>query len=223
MSVEKIVIFGTAAFAEVMHYYFSNDDRYEVVAFTVHQENINAAAFLGLPVVAFEKIETVYNPTEFKMFIAVGYTQMNRVRATIYHASKSKGYELVTYISPHCTYLGESIGDNCVIMEDNTIQPFVKIGNNVVLWSGNHIGHHSRIQDHCFITSHVVVSGYVDVGELSFIGVNATIRDSVKIGSSSQIGAGSIIMGSTKPESVYVPERTRPRKIVRPKGGAVTQ
>ena len=37
----------------------------------------------------------------------------------------------------------------------------VRIGNDVVLWSGNHIGHDSTIGDHCFIASHVVVSGNV--------------------------------------------------------------
>ena len=51
------------------------------------------------------------------------------------------------------------IGENCFIFEDNTIQPFVKIGDDVVLWSGNHIGHHAEIGDHCFISSHVVISG----------------------------------------------------------------
>ena len=50
-------------------------------------------------------------------------------------------------------------GDNCFILEDNTVQPFVTIGNNVTLWSGNHIGHDSVIEDDCFISSHVVVSG----------------------------------------------------------------
>ena len=52
------------------------------------------------------------------------------------------------------------MGDNCFIFEDNTVQPFVTLGNNLVLWSGNHIGHHSTLRDHCFISSHVVISGF---------------------------------------------------------------
>src|SRR2546423_10208 len=73
---------------------------------------------------------------------------------------KQQGYRFISYVSSHSTsFPGTSIGDNCFILEDNTIQPFVTIGNNVVMWSGNHIGHHSTIGDHVFIASHVVLSG----------------------------------------------------------------
>ena len=74
---------------------------------------------------------------------------------------KKKGYDFYSYVSPKATVLTNKIGENCFILEDNTIQPFVEIGNNCVLWSGNHIGHHGKIDDHVFITSHCVVSEIV--------------------------------------------------------------
>jgi sugar O-acyltransferase (sialic acid O-acetyltransferase NeuD family) len=135
---------------------------------------------------------------------------MNAVRAEKYAAMKAAGYRLATYVSSRCTYLSQTPpGDNCFILEDNTIQPFVTIGRNVTLWSGNHIGHDSTIGDHCFITSHVVVSGNVQVGERSFVGVNATLRNSIAIAPQTLIGAGAIIMKDTKPKSVYLPERAK--------------
>jgi sugar O-acyltransferase (sialic acid O-acetyltransferase NeuD family) len=144
------------------------------------------------------------------MFVAVGYNDLNRTRASVYDEARIRGYELITYISSRCTCWAESIGDNCFIFEDNTIQPFVRIGNNVIMWSGNHIGHHAQIGDHCFVTSHVVVSGFVEVGRYSFLGVNATLRDSIKIGEACLIGAGALIMKSTKDKELYVPRRTEP-------------
>jgi len=101
------------------------------------------------------------------------------------------------------------VGDNCFILEDNTIQPFVRIGNNVTLWSGNHIGHDAIIEDHCFLTSHVVVSGFTRVGYNSFIGVNATLRNAITIAPETLIGAGAIIMKDTVAQGVYLPERAR--------------
>ena len=86
-----------------------------------------------------------------------------------------------------------SIGDNCFILENNTIQPFVSIGNNVTLWSGNHIGHHSEICDHVFMASHVVVSGGVHIGSQSFLGVNATLINNISIGEGCVIGAGALV------------------------------
>ena len=68
------------------------------------------------------------------------------------------------------------------------------IGDNVVLWSGNHIGHHSKIGDHCFVSSHVVVSGFVDVGPNCFLGVNAAIGNNVRIGADCLVGAGATVV-----------------------------
>ncbi len=102
------------------------------------------------------------------MFVAVGYKQLNRVRAEVYRAAKKKNYRLATYVSSKAVYFGDvNCGDNCFILEANVIQPFVTIGNNVILWSGNHIGHDVVIEDHCFVSSHVVLSGHVRVGEHS--------------------------------------------------------
>lgn len=206
----KVVIFGTGSFAELVHFYFAHDGNHEVVAFTASGDQIAAPEFCGLPVVPFEQVEQLYPPQDYQMFVAVGYRKVNQVRAALYQEAKDKGYRLVTYVSPRCTNLAKSIGDNCFIFEDNTVQPFVTIGNDVVLWSGNHIGHHSTIGDHCYVTSHVVVSGHCQVGPYCFLGVNATLRDSITIAESCVIGAGALIMKSTTPRQVYLGERTKP-------------
>ena len=94
------------------------------------------------------------------------------------------------------------MGEHCFIFENNVIQPFVTIGDNVVLWSGNHIGHHSKIRDHCFISSHVVVSGFCDIGESCFLAVNATIGNNVTIGSDCLLGAGAAVVKDVPADSL---------------------
>jgi UDP-3-O-[3-hydroxymyristoyl] glucosamine N-acyltransferase len=121
---------------------------------------------------------------------------------------KAAGYRLVSYVSSRCTYLSETPpGDNCFILEDNTIQPFVTIGSNVTMWSGNHIGHDAVIEDHCFITSHVVVSGHVRIRSYCFVGVNATLRNSIELAPATLVGAGAVIMKNTREKGVYLPPR----------------
>ena len=206
----KVVVFGTATFSEVAKFYLTKDSDHDVVGFTVHQAHISREDFLGFPVVPFESLERFYPPETHKLFIALGAKGLNRVREKIYHEAKARGYDLITYVSSKCTHWGDtSIGDNCFIFEDNTIQPFVSIGSNTVLWSGNHIGHHVHIGDHCFITSHVVISGHTHIGTHCFIGVNATFRDSITVGKSNVIGAGALIMKSTRDNEVYIPQRTQ--------------
>jgi sugar O-acyltransferase (sialic acid O-acetyltransferase NeuD family) len=207
---KEIIIFGAGDIARLAKYYFDIDSDQKVVAFCVDRAYRTEDTFLDLPVVNFEEVAEKYPPSQFQMFVALSYNGMNSLRAEKVKAAQKLGYALTSYISSHCTYLSQfKPGYNCFILEDNTIQPYVKIGNNVTLWSGNHIGHDSSIGDHTFISSHVVVSGHVHIGESCFIGVNATLRNSIKIADRSLIGAGATIMKDTEVAEVYVPERTK--------------
>lgn len=203
-----IVLFGAGPIAELAHHYFTTDSAHRVVACTVDGEYRRADTFLDLPLVDFETVASRYPPSQHRMFVALSYSRMNQLRAAKYRAAKALGYELVSYVSSRCTLLTEeAIGDNCFILEDNTIQPFVRIGSNVTLWSGNHIGHHSVIGDHCFISSHVVVSGLCSIGEYSFLGVNATLRNNLKVAPRTLVGAGAVVMEDTVEGGVYLPRR----------------
>jgi sugar O-acyltransferase (sialic acid O-acetyltransferase NeuD family) len=211
---KPLVIFGSGDIAQLAHYYFSTDSEYEVVAFTVDAAYIQDTTFCDLPVVAFENVPTLYPSDQYDFFVALSYSKLNAIRKEKYLAAKALGYRLVSYISSRASVLNQgAIGDNCFIFEDNTIQPFVKLGNNITLWSGNHIGHHSVIKDHTFIASHVVVSGGVEIGEQCFIGVNATLRDHIKIGDKCVLGAGTLLLADAEPEGVYIGTATERAQV----------
>jgi sugar O-acyltransferase (sialic acid O-acetyltransferase NeuD family) len=201
----KLVIIGDSAFAEIAYEYFTHDSDYEVVAFSVEKDYLKRTEFFGLPVAPFETLEEVYPPKEHYFFAANVYTELNQLRTRLYRQAKQKGYLPASYVSPHAfVWRNCVIGEHCFIFENNVIQPFASIGDNVVLWSGNHIGHHSVIRDHCFISSHVVVSGFVEVGESCFIGVNATVANNLKIGNNCLIGAGALVLGDVDDNQTVV-------------------
>jgi sugar O-acyltransferase (sialic acid O-acetyltransferase NeuD family) len=201
----QLVIFGAGDIARLAHYYFTRDSSHTVAAFTVDSAYRSAETFLDLPLVDFETVTESYPPSAYNMFIALSYARMNKVRAEKYQQAKAQGYQLVSYVSSRCTFLSDvPPGDNCFILEDNTIQPFACIGNNVTLWSGNHIGHDAIIEDHCFLASQIVVSGYVRNQPYCFIGVNATLRNSITIAAETLVGAGAVIMKDTVAQGVYI-------------------
>lgn len=211
----KLVIFGCGDIAQLAHFYFTTDSTHEVVAFTVDRAYLPpGATFCGLPVVPFEEVEQSYPPDACAIFVALSYSKVNQVRAGKVDEAAQKGYSLASYISSRATVLTqEPIGENAFILEDNTVQPFVKIGRDVTLWSGNHIGHHSEIGDHCFIASHIVVSGGVKVGPRCFIGVNATLRDHITIGEGCVIGMGALILADCEADGLYAVTGTERAKI----------
>lgn len=210
---KKLVIFGTGDIAQLAHYYFSTDSAYEVSAFVVDASYLDESIFCGLPVVAFEEVSQFFPPDSYDFFVALSYSKLNSVRKEKYLAARQKSYRLASFVSSKATVLNSGqIGENCFVLEDNTIQPFVNIGNNVTLWSGNHVGHHSVIHDHTFVASHVVISGGVTIGEQCFIGVNSTLRDHITVGDRCVIGAGAILLSDAAPEGVYRgPETERSR------------
>jgi sugar O-acyltransferase (sialic acid O-acetyltransferase NeuD family) len=210
----KLVIFGAGDIAQLAHFYLAGDGGREVAAFTVDAAYLQGDTFDGLPLTPFEQVQEAYPPAEHDLFVAMSYTKLNAARAQKCAEGKAKGYRLASYVSTRATtFAGFTPGENCFILEDNTIQPFVRIGANVTLWSGNHVGHHSEIADNCFIASHVVISGGVKIGESCFIGVNATLRDHVTIGARCVIGAGALVLADTEPEGVYVGAATERSKV----------
>jgi sugar O-acyltransferase (sialic acid O-acetyltransferase NeuD family) len=212
----KIIIFGVLDTAELAHYYLTHDSEHEIVAFTINRQYIENETFKSLPVVAFEDVETVFSPSEYLFFAPMTGRNMNRNREAIYNEAKAKGYQFISYISSKATIFDRSvIGENCFILEDNTIQPFTTIGNNVVMWSGNHIGHHGQIKDHVFFTSHVVLSGHCVVESYSFFGVNSTIRDYTKISQGTLVGMASAITKETDEWGIYIgnPAKKVPGKL----------
>lgn len=200
----KVVIFGLNDFAELAHYYLTTDTNYEIVGFTVNREYLTETTFKDLPVVAFEELEQYFPPNEYLLFTPMTGVKMNNIRKKIYLEGKKRGYTFASYISSKATVCHNEIGENCFILEDNTLQPFTKIGNNVVMWSGNHIGHHGIIEDHVFFTSHVVLSGHCHVKERAWFGVNATIRDGLTIGEGSLIAMGSLVTKPTEDNGFYI-------------------
>jgi len=210
----SLVIVGDGEFAEIAYEYFTHDSPHDVVAFAVETPFLKRDSLFGLPVVPFEDVETRYPPGDHGVFVAVTYTQLNRVRARLFHAAKAKGYRPATYVSSRAfVWRDVVLGENCFVFENNVIQYQAKIGDNVVLWSGNHIGHRSVVHDHCFISSHVVVSGYCEVGESCFLGVNCCIGDRVRIGRDCVIGAGAVLVKNAEEGKVYTGHREGPSRV----------
>ncbi len=206
----KLVLFGIGKIGQVVYQHFATDSEYDVVAFTLDRAYLPAdKQFDGLPVVAFEEIEQHYSPREHDIFVAIGYHQLNQIRADRYMAAKQKGYRLATYISSqnkHC--LREQIGENCFVMSGEPLQPHTKIGDDTFLWTNALVGHHSIVGSHCWVTSGVVIGGNCRIGDYCFMGLGSTVGHEVAVGGKSLIGAGALVTKDAPENSVYIQPET---------------
>ncbi len=213
---KKVVIVGAGEFGEIAYEYFTEDSLYEVAAFAVERKYRLTDELDGLLVIDFEDMEKRYPPSKYEAFVAVTYVKLNRARRRLFELCKQQGYTCATYVSSHSfCWKNAEIGENSFVFENNTIQYHAKIGNNVVLWSGNHIGHRTVIEDDVWLTSHDVISGFCRIGRGSFLGVNVSIGDHVSIAEDVVVGAGSVAVKNLEQKGgIYI---GAPAKLLRDK------
>ena len=191
---KEIVIFGSSETAELAKYYFEHDSPYQVVAFTVDDGFVKENSFEGKPLLGFSEATQKYPPGKVDMHVALSYGKLNQLRQEKYLQAKTAGYHLASYRHSHSSISPDfSQGENCFILENQTIQPKVIFGENVMVWSGNHFGHGCSIGSHAYISSHVVVCGHSRIGERSFMGVNSAVKDFIQIAEDCFVGMGASV------------------------------
>jgi acetyltransferase-like isoleucine patch superfamily enzyme len=204
---KRILIFGAGRAAVTAERYFRADTPHEVVGYTVDANYLKKNELSGRPVVPVDEVARKFPPSDVYAFVPMGAARMNEVRAKKYASLKSLGYRFVSYVhSSNDVYEKGTVGENCFILERQTTNYDCAIGNNVMMWSGCHIGDGSRIGDDSFLGSHVVVNGFVDVGRGCYLASNCTITGGVKLGAQSFVGANVLITKSTAERSVHVVE-----------------
>ena len=136
---------------------------------------------------------------------------MNQVREKKFQEVKLKGFNLASFISEKSNFDKNAFyhGENCFILENQTIQKNVKIGDNVMIWSSNHIGHGSIVGDHSYISSQVVISGNSKIGKRCFFGVNSATADFANIGDDVFVGMGASVTSKVKSGSVVLSDKSK--------------
>lgn len=205
-----LLVFGVGKFSEVAAHYFETEGDFQVSAFVVDDDYFTADNFQGRPVLRASELPGHPLCRGF-FFAAVGYSRNNFSREEKVKWLCSLGLTPASFVSEFA-YVAANVvlGTHCFILENNVVQPFVEIGDNVVLWSGNHIGHHVLIESHCFIASHVVIAGGVNVGEGVFLGINASLVDGVNVGARCVVGAAAVVVEDVEAGALVVsPYRSR--------------
>jgi len=200
---DALIIYGNGQMARMFHHFARTEWR--VAAFTVDRELITDSQFAGVPVLPFDEIERHCPPDSHHMITAVGFVQMNDVRASRYLAAKGKGYRFANYIHPSVVRHEDLVlGENNVVLDHVSLHPGVSLGNSNFLCSNISIGHGCRIEDNCWINSGVAVAGETLIRSNCFFGPNATVGDNIAIAERCYIGANTLVTRSTLAGEVYV-------------------
>lgn len=209
-----VVLFGTGSGAVMARRYFAWDTRHRVRGHLVDREFLADNTLDGLAIVALDEAPKHFPPDQVLAFVPLGATGLNSVRRQKYEALKALGYDFISYVHGSNSIVGRcEIGENCFVLENQSVNFDAVIENNVVVWSGCQIGDRSCIRSHAFLASHVVLNGDVEIGEEAYLGSNCNVTNGVHVGRQSFIGANALISKHTADGAVHVVEGTPAQEI----------
>jgi sugar O-acyltransferase (sialic acid O-acetyltransferase NeuD family) len=206
------LIFGAGQVAEVFADYLQVAGR-NVSAFVI-DDGYESTIKTDKPIIPFSSVRESAPPENYCFVVGMSFKGLNKPRAEKFEAMLGLGYSAISHLDTRASFgrFG-SLGGGLFILENNVIQSPFDIGNNCILWSGNHVGHHTKIGNHVFIASHAVIGGGCEIGDRSFIGVNATIRDNVKVGADCIIGAGALVLTDVPDGTVIQPKESERSRV----------
>lgn len=199
---KKLIIFGATEMAKYVSYFFQKEAKYLIKAYCVEDNYKTKNIFNNKPLYSLSELENSISTDDLNFFIAIGPTQMNKIREAVYNRLKDFQYKFVNYIHPTAICDSE-IGENNFIGANSIINPDVKIGNNNIIYEQCLISTRAIIENHCYIAPKAYVGSESIISNNSIIGINATIKNNVQVASESFIGACSYISMNTKHKSVY--------------------
>lgn len=209
---KKIIIVGVNEYAQMIRYYVENENLSPCVVsgYAIEKQYIdNDYSNLDLPVYALEDLLHESEKEKYCFLLAIGYSDMNRIRERLMCKILNAGFQILSYIHPTAVVSQKSIiGIGNIIFENVLIQPFVKIGDGNVIQASSNIMHHTSIGNYNFMAANTTINGQVEIGNNNFIGSGAVIRNRVSLSNYCLVGAGAYIDKDIADNSVIVPSRS---------------
>jgi sugar O-acyltransferase (sialic acid O-acetyltransferase NeuD family) len=202
---KKLILVGAGETAQTIFQYFAASKDFDVVSFCVERQYIEASRIFDLPVISYE--EVVSSPQRFKdhyFFVAVSYTDMNRVRERFFNELKQLGLNLASHVHPS-SFIGPdvTVGENCLVYDKCSINYKVRIGDNSTICSGSVISHSSVIGCNVFIAPNTSVGGFSSIGNNAFIGIGAIVSDMKSVAPFAILSAGAVLFENASAPNIY--------------------
>lgn len=189
-TIQRLILIGCGGTAEMMADCFESSGAYEVVAFAV-EKRYWQPSFMGRPVVPYEDMEREFHKKECKFFVAIGETDLNRLRFRFYSNLVARGWTPASFIAASAQISARArLGSHCFIGENTVIQANCLIGANVIALPHCYIAHHAHIGDNVFLAGGAVISGFASLGNFSFIGSNASVSNCISLATDCVVGIG---------------------------------
>lgn len=207
---KNIIIIGANSFARLLYHYMAESGEREIAAFSVNSAYCGMGdTIFGKPVIPLEELQEKCPPEAFEVILAVGYSQMGKVRQRLAECCKKKGYFLASFIHSSAVISPSSeLGEGNILLENVVVAPMAKVGHCNLIWNGVHISHECILGNYNTLSVSSALAGNVTIQNNCFLGVNSTVADHTAIADYTLVGAAGCVKRDTNPYDVIVPARS---------------
>lgn len=205
----EYLIVGNGDYARMMKRYLKNTKNISIAGFTVTESVVTEKTIDGIPIIPTGTIMSLYNPNGCRLFMGIGYRNMNQIKEHEYKRYKDMGYTFENYIHPTAIIEKDVvIGKGNNIFEGVIIQAGTRIGDANLIYGGTLIAHENIIGSFNSFSVKACIAGCTKIGNNCFFGANSTTRDHINVADYTLVGAGTYVDIDTNCYDVIVPQRS---------------
>ena len=205
----RYLIVGNGDYAKMLNRYLQRTTNISISGYTVPKDIIDKTTIDGIPVVPIEKIKDNFCPDKCKLFMGIGYRNMNQIKEKEYIKYKNLGYSFENYIHPTAIIENNVIlGEGNNIFEGVIIQDSTVIGNVNLIYAGVMIAHETIVGNYNSFSANSCIAGCARIGNNCFLGANSTIRDHISLSDYTFVGASAYVEKNTNLYDVIVPSKS---------------
>lgn len=203
------LILGGTAFARILRYQMESDGL-KVAGYCMsedYKKKKGLEEFDDHPVYGFESLNGLFGENGFRVYLAIGYSGMNKGREEFFCACEKRGYEIGSFIHTSVCTDTVQIGRGNIILSGSELGLFSKIGDGNIIW-GASTAHDGEIGNFNYLTG-CVIGGETKIGNYCFVGMQAVTRDKIRIGNNCLLGMGVALNKSIPDNTVVMPPKQR--------------
>ncbi len=201
---KKIILIGAGGHAKSCLDVLNSLSKYYKIVGLV-DNNKNLKKILNYKIIGTNKdLPKIYKSCKSAL-ICIGQIKNSQIRKDCFKNLKRIGFKLPSVISKHAYFSKNSkIGIGSIVMHGVIVNAFSSIGNNCIINTNSTIEHDVIIGDNCHIAGGSVVNGGVKIGNGTFIGSGTVIKQGVKIGNNCVVKANTFVRKNIRNNEIIV-------------------
>ena len=201
---KKIILIGAGGHAKsCLDVLNSLSKYYKIAGFVDKKKNVEKILnhkILGTN----EDLPTIFKTYKYAL-ICLGQIKNSKIREDCFKNLRKIGFKLPSIISTH-SYFSESskIGMGTIVMHGVVINAFSSIGNNCIINTNSTIEHDVVIGNNCHVAGGSVINGGVKIGNNTFIGSGTVIKQGIKVGNNCVVRANTFVRKNIRNNRIVI-------------------